>query len=345
MKILSLFDGISCARIALKKAKIPVDVYYSSEIEDPAIKIAQKRFPETVQLGDIKTLNKRFDMNKNFANGIDLMIGGSPCQDLSIAKTNREGLKGKRSGLFYEYLRILKEVKPKYFILENVASMPKEAKAEITKCLGVEPIMINANLVSAQNRKRLFWTNIKGVTLPKDKEIFLKDILQPEKEIDEKYYIKDATLKTILEKMLKGKPIAQAFRIRSIQGKSVTLQSGGGGTGTKTGLYWIVPEATKKGYAIAKDGDSIDLSFPNSSTRRGRVGDRAKNLMTTNNIAVFTKGRVRKLTPIECERLQGLPDGYTNGGDTSDNQRYKVLGNAFNADVIAHILSFIPKQK
>ncbi len=368
MKILSLFDGISCARVALDKAGIPVEVYYASEIDKYAEQVSHKNYPEIIRVGDIKTIRERFDINEHFGGGIDLLIGGSPCQDLSIAKKNRKGLDGERSGLFWDYVRILNDIKPKYFILENVASMPKEAKELITKTLGVEPIMIDAALVSAQRRKRLFWTNIP-VELPEDRNIFLRDIL--EEDVDEKYYISDATLQTILEKMSQGKPIAQAFRIHDIEGKSVTLSSGGGGTGAKTGLYVIhpngseqlksntirtsgrgskfgdkhnldqilvVPEATKKGYAIAHDGDSVDLSFPTSTTRRGRVGNKVKNLMTSQNINVFTGGRVRKLTPLECDRLQSLPDNYTNG--ISDSQRYKCLGNAFNADVIAHILRF-----
>ena len=131
----------------------------------------------------------------------------------------------------------------------------------------------------------------------------------------------------------------QGNRVYSVNGKSVNLSTHGGGGGAKTGLYLIVPEATKKGYAVAVDGDSVDLSFPNSKTRRGRVGNKAKNLMTSNNIGVFTKGVIRKLTTVECERLQSLPDRYTEG--ISENQRYTCLGNAFNVDVISHILSFI----
>jgi len=343
MKILSLFDGISCAYVALKRAGFKVDAYYSSEIDEPAMQIARKNYPSIVQIGDVKTIGKRFDMNPKFGNGIDLLIGGSPCQDLSIANQDRKGLKGSRSGLFYEYVKILKQVKPKYFILENVASMPKEAKNIITKTLGVEPIMIDAALVSAQRRKRLFWTNIPGVVLPKDRKIFLKDILQKEKDVEEKYYLKPETLNTILNKMFEGKPLAQAFRIHSTEGKSVTLSAQGGGTGAKTGLYVIIPEATKKQYAIAYPGDSIDLSFPTSKTRRGRVGNKAKNLMTSPSIYTFDGVRIRKLTPVECNRLQGLPDLYTAG--VSDNQQYKACGNAFNVDVVAHILSFIPKKK
>jgi len=339
MKILSLFDGISCARVALNKANISVDVYYASEIDKHAISISKKNWPDIIHVGDVQTIDGRFDLNTDFGGGIDLLIGGSPCQDLSIAKDNREGLRGKKSSLFFEYVRILHQIKPKYFILENVASMPKEAKAEITRHLGVEPIMIDAALVSAQRRKRLFWTNIPNVKLPKDRNIFVKDIL--ESEVHEKYFIDEVTLQNILEKMRQGKPLPQSQRVHTIEGKSVTLQAGGGGLGAKTRLYIIIPEATKKGYAIAHEGDSVDLSFPTSKTRRGRVGNKVKNLMTSQNISVFTGNRVRKLTPLECERLQSVSDNYTEGA--TDTQRYKMLGNAFNVDVIAHILSSLDK--
>ena len=195
MKILSLFDGISCARVALERAGIPVEVYYASEIDKYAIQVSKKNYPDIVQMGDVQTIEGAINIlgtralatSRLTGERIDLLIGGSPCQDLSIAKKDRKGLDGERSGLFWEYVRILNEVKPKYFILENVNSMPKEAKELITKTLGVEPIMINAALVSAQNRKRLFWTNIPGVTLPEDRGILLKDIL--EESVDEKYEV------------------------------------------------------------------------------------------------------------------------------------------------------------
>lgn len=349
MKVLSLFDGISCARVALERAGIPVEVYCASEIDKYAIEISDKNHPDIHRCGDVKGISYNGETLTCITEQgwkydfpyihIDLLIGGSPCQDLSIAKKNRKGLDGERSGLFWEYVRILKEVKPKYFILENVASMPKESRQIISETLGVDPIMIDAGLVSAQRRKRLFWTNIPGVTIPNDKGLVVRDILQPENEVDEKYYLSQETLGTILKKMQEGKPIAQAFRIHSIDEKAVTLSALGGGSGAKTGLYIIIPEATKKGYAIAEDCDAIDLSFPSSKTRRGRVGNKVKNLMTSNNIYVFKDARVRKLTPIECNRLQGLPDGYTAG--VSDNQQYRACGNAFNVDVVAHILSFI----
>lgn len=170
MNVLSLFDGMSCGQIALEKLNIKVDNYYASEIDKYAIQITQKNYPNTKQIGSVTEV-KGIDLPK-----IDLLFGGSPCQDLSKAKTNGEGLKGSRSGLFWEYVRLLKELKPKYFLLENVV-MKKEWSDVISKELGVKPIEINSNLVSAQNRRRLYWTNIPNIEQPKDKEILLSDII------------------------------------------------------------------------------------------------------------------------------------------------------------------------
>ena len=227
MKVLSLFDGISIARQALKNCGIDVEAYYASEIDKYAIQVSQKNWPSIWQIGDVANVN-----GYNYSN-IDLLIGGSPCQDLSIAKKGREGLKGSRSGLFYEYVRILKEVKPKYFILENVNSMPKEAKETITKELfGIEPIMINAALVSAQNRKRLFWVGkLVGDTyeqvkieLPEDRGILLRDIL--ESEVDEKYYVSTKH--------------AVAMR-NSRKSKKLNIPSGDGKCGVLTASYYKIP--------------------------------------------------------------------------------------------------------
>ena len=341
MKVLSLFDGISCARVALERVGIPVETYYASEIDKYAIQISNKNYPDIVQLGDVKTVTK--DMVGN----IDLLIGGSPCQDLSIAKKNRQGLKGDRSGLFYEYVRILREIKPKWFILENVASMPKEAKETITKELGVEPIMINAALVSAQNRKRLFWTNIPNVQQPEDRGILLKDIL--EIKVDEKYYVNinntyglkglcENKSHALISSMWKGygndgvslirvaqfNSGGQGDRIYSPEGKSTTLSALGGGRGAKTGLYCI--SSNQKHATITEDKSSPLVSA------MGMGGGHTPMIFGDNTV-------IRKLTPIECERLQGLPDNYTEG--CSNTQRYKMLGNAFNVDVVAHILSYL----
>lgn len=178
LKVLSLFDGISCARVALERLGIPVSEYYASEIDKYAISVSKMNHPHIIHVGDVK--------NVHGAHHIDLLIGGSPCQDLSIAKANRKGLDGERSSLFWEYVRILREVKPKYFILENVASMRASDRDIISEALGVQPVMINAALVSAQQRKRYFWVGkldefgtYKQVEIPQpeDRGIYLKDIL------------------------------------------------------------------------------------------------------------------------------------------------------------------------
>jgi len=185
INVVSLFDGISCAQQALKDLGYTVR-YFASEIEPEPMAVTEANHPGTVQLGDVRKISYKAP-HLFYGDGhkpvielptVDLLIGGSPCQDLSAAKPNREGLKGERSGLFYEYLRILKEIKPKYFVLENVASMTDESRDEITRQLGVEPIMIDAALVSAQERKRYFWTNIPGVEQPKDRGIKIRDIMQ-----------------------------------------------------------------------------------------------------------------------------------------------------------------------
>ena len=185
MKVLSLFDGISCGRVALERAGIPVEAYYASEIDKNAIAISAKNYPDIVQIGDVQ--NIPFNPDWNF----DLLIGGSPCQDLSNYKYDRgdvKGLEGDKSSLFYYYVKALKELKPKYFILENVASMQKKWVDVISQELGVEPIMINSNALCAAERKRLYWTNIPNVIQPKDKGISLQDIVLSTEEVDPKYW-------------------------------------------------------------------------------------------------------------------------------------------------------------
>lgn len=291
MNVLSLFDGISCARVSLDRANLPVKTYFASEIDKHAIAVSTKNYPDIVRVGDVRSI-------VSLPEPIDLLIGGSPCQDLSIAKKDRQGLDGDRSGLFWEYVRLWKLTKPKYFILENVASMPKKDKDIITETLGVEPVLFNASLVSAQCRKRLFWTNIK-FDLPEDRNILLRDILQPDAEVDERFIIRRQTYTnykgsqangTTLIKLGFIEPNVQGNRVYDPAGKSATLSASSGGLGAKTGLYQ-------------------------------------------------TETKIRKLTPIECERLQGLPDNYTEG--IAMTHRYKCLGNAFNVDVVAHILQRI----
>jgi len=175
MNVLSLFDGISCGQVALERAGIKVENYFASEIKKRAVEVTRHNYPNTIQLGSITEINEYMlsDLPK-----IEILMGGSPCQDLSIAMKDREGLKGSKSQLFWEYVRILKFIKPKYFLLENVARMSKEDKDIISEILGVQPIRINSKLVSAQLRDRLYWTNIPDIEQPQDKSIKLQDILE-----------------------------------------------------------------------------------------------------------------------------------------------------------------------
>ena len=169
LKVLSLFDGISCGHIALDKAGIPINKYYASEIDKYAIKVTNKNYPETINLGDVTTVSGEL-----FTEKIDLLIGGSPCQGFSQAG-KMKNFDDPRSKLFWEYVRILQEVKPKYFLLENVV-MKQEWQDIISEALGVKPIMIDSSLTSAATRKRLYWTNIPGVGQPEDLGITFGDI-------------------------------------------------------------------------------------------------------------------------------------------------------------------------
>ena len=194
MNVLSLFDGMSCGQIALERAGIKVDNYYASEIKKHAIKVTMENYPNTIQLGDVTKIQYNdgilYTENGNFNVGkIDLLIGGSPCQDFSLLKLNGKGLDGDKSKLFYEYLRLLNEIKPKYFLLENV-KMKKESRIQLNQYLGVDGVDINSSLVSYQNRPRIYWTNIPNVTLPKDKNINFQDFKIDDKEISKKYKVK-----------------------------------------------------------------------------------------------------------------------------------------------------------
>lgn len=307
MKVLSLFDGISCGRLALERANLPVERYDAFEIDKYAIAVSKNNFPDIVHHGDVfKGDFKKFK-------GYDLLIGGSPCTYWSVAKKGRETTAdGEGFRLFMEFVRALKESQCRYFIYENNYSIHQNIKAEISEKLGVQPIMINSALVSAQNRKRCYWTNIPSVIQPQDKGILLKDILESGIGWQDKSYCMTASydgavFRNTLERKQRTmvaepviKPIrvgeygkgGQGQRIYSVYGKSVSLTANGGGQGAKTGLYKI----------DLPDGDYI----------------------------------IRKLTPVEAERLQTLPDNYTMG--ISNTQRYKCIGNGWTVDVIAHIL-------
>jgi DNA (cytosine-5)-methyltransferase 3A len=297
MNVLSLFDGISCARVALDRAGIEVNAYMSAEIDKNAIKVSEKNYPDIIRVGSVVDLSVEGE--------IDLLIGGSPCQDLSIAKKDRKGLEGNRSGLFWQYVRIMKECKPKWFVLENVASMPKADRDIITKEMGVEPVLFNASLVSAQSRKRLFWTNIP-FQLPEDKGILLKHILQPDGEVDERMVVKGGKSACIDANYHKGSSVEHAIKKK-------------------------VRTMVKVGYI----GEGEQYGQGGQAHRVYSTEGKTPTL-SSGPALVKEEARIRKLTPIECERLQGLPDNYTEGVATT--HRYKCLGNAFNVDVVAHIL-------
>ena len=293
MNVLSLFDGMSCGQIALDQLGVPVKNYFASEIDKYAIKVAQANYPDMIHLGDVQSIKTSGDcLLDDFDCGhkIDLLIGGSPCQGFSFAGKNLN-FDDPRSKLFFEYVRLLKALKPKYFLLENVR-MKKESMDVISEMLGVEPIAINSNLVSAQNRHRLYWTNIPMDDLPDDRGVLLKDIL--EDGIDANYF-KGGNLKSYFEKHRRQLVFPQILQ-------------------TARGY--------NKGGLKAKDGKTPTLST--SSWQH-------------NNHLTYDEGLTyRKLTPTECERLQTVPEGYTDKG-ISDTQRYKMLGNGWTVEVVKHI--------
>lgn len=380
MRVLSLFDGISCGQLALRRAGVKIDVYYASEIDKYAIQVTQKNFPNTIQLGDVT----KIDFTQ-FIGKIDLLIGGSPCQDLSIAKKDRKGLEGSRSGLFFKYVEALQTIKPKYFLLENVASMKKEDRDIITEIMGVEPIMINSALLSAQQRKRYYWTNIPNVTQPEDKHIFLKDIIVggAMSYTDKSYCLtgnyhkksvrdipKGNTLlvEPVLYQMPRGKNNGNVHTDKS---PTVTSNSWEHNNKIVVGCALRTWPRVKTGGVdrvkrpeIRQDGKSNALTLVNTDSmvcepvRIGHYGNggQGQRIYTVNakSVCLGTGGAnmekykidlpdgeyiIRKLTPVECERLQTLPDNYT--ACISNTQRYKCIGNGWTVDVIAHIFSFM----
>jgi len=300
MNILSLFDGMSCGQIALNKLGIKYDNYFASEIDKYAMQVTLANYPNTKQLGSIEFVNG-LNLPK-----IDLLFGGSPCQSFSVAGDGT-GFDGK-SGLFWEYVRVLKETKPKYFLLENV-KMKKECECVITEALGVNPIEINSNLLSGQNRKRLYWTNIPGITQPKDKGILLKDILQ--KNVDDKYYYSEKAIS-----YLDRNKINKRFANYSDNEKANCLTA----VFSKSLPYNVYVDKTKS-YCLT--GNYGNMACINYNKGQGQI--------------VFDNKTIRRLTPVECERLQTIPDNYTNY--VSNTQRYKMIGNGWTVEVIAHIFN------
>lgn len=287
MKVLSLFDGISCGRVALERAGVDVEQYVAFEIEKNAIKISEKNYPEILHCGDVTTAD--FTAFSDF----DLLIGGSPCQSLSIVQSKtRQNLDGK-SKLFFEFVRAFEEMKPKYFLFENVASMKDECKQVISECLGCEPIFIDSADFSAQSRPRYYWTNIPVDMVYEKSNKVLADIM--ETKVDENFFYNYPLTNIDMSKQVcaimdfKNHDIHK--RIFNPAFKCHTLTTCGGGNTQKK---------------------------------------------------VMDNGRARKLTPLEYERLQTLPDGYTSC--VSNTARYTAIGNGWTVDVIAHILNGLKEK-
>lgn len=375
---------------ALERAGIKVDRYFASEIDKYAIQVTMANYPNTIQLGSVVNVNG-YDLPK-----IDLLIGGSPCQSFSFAG-KRKGMTTKdeqeiltlehyrqlkeegfefegQSYLFWEYMRLLHEVKPKYFLLENVMMGEKWEKI-LSKAIGVKPIMINSSLVSAQNRQRLYWTNIglepQGlfgdlesiIQQPKDRQILLKDIL--EEEVEQKYFLSEKMVDWLKKHSLKTGnklKLTNGDRQSSCLGvsalKSVNLDAdfiithnlqkrsadrprlkdnknaGGSGHLSKAdGKTYCLDVGNTQAVEIVGGDFRYDEGF------RWRDGGKTGTLCTNAESFAKIDSKIRRLTPVECERLQTVKDNYTN--HVSDSQRYKMLGNGWTVDVIVHILNYI----
>lgn len=388
--VLSLFDGMSCGQQAFERIGVNVLEYYASEIDKHAIAVTMHNYPNTKQLGSV------VDVDGYKLPKIDLLIGGSPCQSFSFAG-KRKGMSTKceteiltlehylelkaegyefegQSYLFWEYMRLLNECKPKYFLLENVMMGEKWEKI-LSKAIGVKPIEINSALVSAQNRRRLYWTNIgmqpmglfgdleSIIPKPKDKGILLKDIL--ESEVDAKYYLSKQRIETMLKSersvpyvneetkkfncLLAGYnkiPTDGQYVVHNTMPRSSTNGNGGTGHLSRTdGKTYCLTSVQK---------DNLVMQLNPSTESGGKQPYQQNRIYDTDGIspalmaqmscgthAIKHERKIRRLTPLECERLQTVKDGYTSVA--SDSQRYRMLGNGWTVDVIAHIFSFIKK--
>ena len=331
LKVLSLFDGMSCGQLALQRLGIEVDTYYASEIDKYAIQVTQANFPKTIQVGDVCEL-KAEDYQD-----IDLILAGSPCQGFSFAG-KQLAFDDPRSALFFEFVRLLKEIKPKYFLLENV-KMKQQFQDVITEQVSacypdfegcdlfggqIKPILINSALLSAQNRQRLYWTNIPNIEHPEDKGIVLRDILEDTDswEEDTPQYLKNN---------FHGEPRGnQVIHIDESKAKTLTASMYKGQIQSWIKKDKVVSGAWRGRYK--EDGTTEQKLELNQSGKSNSLTTVQKDSVVVNDNLSW-----RKLTPLECMRLQTVPDDYLM--PVSNTQRYKMLGNGWTVDVIAHILN------
>ncbi len=369
--VLSLFDGMSCGQLALQKLGIKVKQYYAAEIDKHAIKVTQHNFPNTIQLGDVTKVFAK-DLPK-----IDLLIGGSPCQGFSFAG-KQLAFDDPRSKLFFEFVRLKNDCNPTYFMLENV-KMKKEFEIIISKYMGVAPIEINSALLSAQNRVRLYWTNIANeayglfgdmqcmIPQPKDKGILLRDIL--ESDVPDKYYLSDKAIATAIRKSDIGinpkiNPDKsgtvtcgnQSAKFSIDNSTNLIVASRGrnpenpnsreSGLNTEQmleprydGKTNCLTSVQKDNYVVFAEGYEQDNRAYFDSGKSGTLDIKPAR----QKVLLEAEWKIRRLTPTECERLQTVPDQYSSV--VSDTQRYRMLGNGWTVDVIAHIFSFMALQK
>lgn len=351
MNVLSLFDGMSCGQIALKELGVKINKYYASEVDKFAIEQTQLNFPETIQLGDVSKINT------DILPKIDLLIGGSPCQNFSFSgrmngMTTESGieittleqymdLKEKgfefdgQSYLFWEYVRILKAVKPKYFLLENVV-MAKKWERLLNGVIGLHPVEINSSLVSAQNRVRLYWSNIKtkevglfgelhsGIPQPKDRKLYLRDIL--EDSVDDKFYLSDKRINTTYKRGTLNTFLKTNNKIGCLVAYYYKIPSDGN---------YIMHETPKAvldlGFKFKQDSRVYSINGKSPTLLASNPQDKSKILEYS--------GRIRRLTPTECARLQTIPDWYK--WECSDTQQYRMLGNGWTVEVIKHIFKYL----
>lgn len=343
---------MSCGQIALERAGIKVDNYFASEIDKHAIQVTQKNYPNTIQLGDV-TKWREWDLPK-----IDLIIGGSPCQGFSFAG---KGLNfdDPRSKLFFEYVDIRNHFKPKYFLLENV-KMKKESMNVINEYMGVKPVEINSSLVSAQNRVRLYWTNIPGIEQPIDKGVYWGDVREHGVNAEKYYYTEKAMqwLGRVSQKKNKVLTVHQDNEKMQMLEAShhkkysnqrffgiVDYPSEEQAVGAMRGRY-LVNGKRQDGKQLTKGLTQQYVEFRYDGKTNALTTVQKDNVVvpfTLPNRIPANEFFFRYITPLECERLQTVPDDYTNC--VSDTQRYRMLGNGWTADVIAHIFKGIAETE
>ena len=374
--VLSLFDWMSCGRLALERVWIPFRSYFASEIDRYSMQVSENNRPDVIQVGDVREIRVKSDIKATGIarrpdgdtnvyvgdNGLDLLIGGSPCQWFSNAGKGLN-FEDPRSKLFFEFVRILNEAKPRYFLLENV-KMKKEWQNMISEHLfGIQPIEINSSLVSAQNRKRLYWVGKRNedwsysqvvIKQPEDKGILMKDILQD--KVAEKYMLSEQLVNGFLNK---SSVFRDRFKITSPDEKGACLTTNNQGSYITQSyiLCNINPSWNgQNGNIYSSEGKSPTLTtnkgewpkilqLPRGANKWGIFEQKTPTLSSNSrqyNNLLHNWYCLRRLTPIECERLQTLPDNYTEW--VSNSQRYKMLGNGWTVDVIAHIFREIFKD-